>query len=85
MTEGPKHRLDGSAALKNGADAASPIGGEVVALIELGTEERALLREAAQLVGIAEPTEIVRMALTEFLERRRFQSWVEARDKPGSA
>jgi hypothetical protein len=58
----------------DGGDLAA--GRDAIALIELGPEERTLLREAAELAGINEPGEIVRLALTEFLERRRFQSWV---------
>jgi hypothetical protein len=62
---------------------------EPVALIELGAIERALLREAAQISGLTEPKELLRTALTEFLERRRFQTWVEALDqdptRPGRA
>jgi len=53
-----------------------------VALLELrvGPDERASLREAAELTGIADPAELIRIALAELIERRRFQQWVKEHD-----
>lgn len=50
----------------------------VTALLELEVSEgdRALLREAAQLTGLETASDVLRVALLELVERRRFQSLV---------
>lgn len=50
----------------------------VTALLEFEVNEvdRALLREAAQLTGLETTAEVLRVALLELVERRRFQNLV---------
>lgn len=48
--------------------------------LEVGEDGRALLEQAALLTGITDPAELVRVALAELVERRRFQKWVDAHD-----
>ena len=45
---------------------------------ELGVEECALLQQAAELTGTSDPRSLVRVALSELVERRRFQNWVKS-------
>lgn len=64
------HRTDGETSI--------PEPAHVTALLELEVSEsdRALLREAAQLTGLETTTEVLRVALLELVERRRFQNLV---------
>jgi hypothetical protein len=50
----------------------------VTALLELEVSEgdRALLREAVELTGLETPSQVLRVALLELVERRRFQNLV---------
>lgn len=49
--------------------------------VEVGSGERALLEEAMQLTGLRDPSEVLRVALRELVERQRFLSWVAAHDR----
>ena len=57
--------------------------GENVAVIEVevNSNDRALLEEAMQLTGVKDPSELLRVALRELVERQRFLSWVAAHDR----
>jgi hypothetical protein len=48
--------------------------------VELGHREATLLAEAMALTDAEDAVEVIRIALAELVERRRFQRWVEARD-----
>lgn len=50
-------------------------GSPVVVDLEVGHDETALLAEAAELTGVHDPAELLRIALRELIERRRFQRW----------
>jgi hypothetical protein len=49
--------------------------------VEVGAPDRALLEEAMQLTGVRDPSELLRVALRELVERQRFLSWVAAHDR----
>lgn len=49
--------------------------------VEVGVQDRALLEEAMQLTGLKDPSEVLRVALRELVERQRFLSWVAAHDR----
>ena len=48
--------------------------------VQLSPALRPVLEEARRLTGEGDVAQLIRMALTEMIERRRFQNWVEARD-----
>lgn len=56
---------------------------ETVAVLEVEVDQRdrALLEEAMALTGVREPSELLRVALRELVERQRFLSWVAAHDR----
>lgn len=56
----------------------APLSGAISS--DLGPAEHALLAEASELTGTSDPRELIRIALTELIERRRFQNWVDAHD-----
>lgn len=49
--------------------------------VEVNASERALIEEAMQLTGVRDPSELLRAALRELVERQRFLSWVAAHDR----
>lgn len=54
------------------------VAASVTALLELEVSEsdRALLREAVELTGLETASEVLRVALLELVERRRFQNLI---------
>jgi hypothetical protein len=53
----------------------------VVVELALSRHERALLEEALRLTGLERPTDVLRIALNELVERQRFLSWVAAHER----
>ena len=52
--------------------------------VHLGPDIRPVIDEASRLTGERDPSRLIRIALKEMIERRRFQNWVEARDTEGA-
>jgi hypothetical protein len=67
--------------LQSGPD--STESDEKMSLVELALApaDRALLEEAMRLLGADSPSEVLRTALTELVERQRFLSWVAAHER----
>ncbi|MBK8013759.1 MAG: hypothetical protein IPK13_20720 [Deltaproteobacteria bacterium] len=51
--------------------------------LTLGDEERVLLEDAMRLLPQASPRDVMRLALFELVEHRRFLAWVDEHDREG--
>ena len=51
--------------------------------LPLGAEERRLLEDAMRLLPETSPQDVMRLALYELVEHRRFLAWVDENDREG--